>query len=164
MPVKKLMKLPKTIQLDVSDIQIFEHTATPGEWAVTGSFSFSDSDPATLNRKQRLAFNAGWVGIESGGYSTLVQVTTATQGDFDGMVETLAALFVRDFGAPNIEAARPVARDEVLYASSLCEFDDSTLLTLSRDLGDEGLREVVRPIADTASGDELIKIWEVVDD
>ena len=42
------MKLLRTIRLDPSDTFIFERVAEPGEWAVSGSFVFSDDDPDEL--------------------------------------------------------------------------------------------------------------------
>ena len=39
------MKLARTIRLDVSDTNVFTAAAKPGEWAVTGTFAFADSDP-----------------------------------------------------------------------------------------------------------------------
>jgi hypothetical protein len=158
------MKLPKTIQLDVSDAQVFEHAATPGEWAVTGSFRFSDTEPEQLSRKQRFAFQSGWMGLESGGYSTFVQVTTATQDEFESVVAALADVFVTDFGAPDRAAALPMARDEVQYVADLCEFDDGTLLSLAREQGPDGVRERVRSVSRSSSSDQPFKIWELVED
>ena len=69
------LKLPRTIRLDPSDDLVFEHAAEPGEWAVTGSFLFWDQDVAALTGKARAAFRAGFVGVNSLGFSTLVVVT-----------------------------------------------------------------------------------------
>jgi hypothetical protein len=41
-------KLPRTIRLDPSDTFVFDRPAEPGEWAVTGSFLFIDTDPTSL--------------------------------------------------------------------------------------------------------------------
>ena len=158
------MKLPKTIQLDVSDTQVFENAAAPGEWAVTGSFCFSDTNPEKLTRKQRFAFQSGWLGLESAGYSTFVQVTTATSVEFDEVVTKLADLFVRDHGAPDRASALPIAHDEVSYVAELCEFDDGTLLSLAREPGPEGIRETVRSVPKNTGSDQPFKIWELVDE
>ena len=66
------MKLLRTIRLDPSDSFVFPRAAEPGEWAVTGSFLFWGRDPATLTGKERAAFRAGFVGVDSLGFSTLV--------------------------------------------------------------------------------------------
>jgi len=158
------MKLPKTIQLDISDTNVFEKAAKQGEWAVTGSFSFSDTNPDSLNRKQRLAFQSGWMGLETSGFSTLVQVSTASLSDFETATEKLAAIFVRDFAAPDLEAAMPVARDEVRYVASVGEFDEGTLLSLFREPGPDGLHEIVRAVEMPNTVDHVTKVWELVEE
>ncbi len=158
------MKLPKTIQLDISDINVFEAAATPGEWAVTGSFSFSDTRIEDLNSKQLIAYRSGWMGIESGGHSTLVQVVTASEADVDFVTAMLTDMFVQHYGAPDRQAAFPVARDEVLYVAGLCDFDDGVLLSLFREPGPDGLREVVRSINNPNSVENVDRIWELVEE
>jgi hypothetical protein len=64
----------RTIRLDPSDTFVFESAAEPGEWAVTGAFMFADDDPGTLEGKARAAFRAGFLGVQSLGWSTLVQI------------------------------------------------------------------------------------------
>ena len=158
------MKLLKTIQLDISDTKVFDQAAKPGEWAITGSFSFSDTNPEDLSRKQRIAFQSGWMGVESGGYSTLVQVTPASQGDFETITEKLAAMFVSSFGAPELGVAMPVARDEILYVSSLCEYDEGALLSMTREPGPDGIREIIRAVSPSNNIDQVAKVWELVEE
>ena len=102
--------------------------------------------------------------MESGGYSTFVQVTTATEDEFESMVTTLADVFVTDFGAPDRLAAMPMARDEAQYVAELCEFDDGTLLSLAREQGPDGIRETVRSVPKGTGTDQPFKIWELVED
>ena len=59
------MKLARTIRLDVSDTNVFTAVAKPGEWAVTGTFAFADSDPIAWTNKDKIAFRDGWMGTES---------------------------------------------------------------------------------------------------
>ena len=49
------MKLLRTIRLDPSDTFVFDRSAEPGEWAVTGTFMFADDDPSVLEGKARAA-------------------------------------------------------------------------------------------------------------
>ncbi len=107
------LKLPRTIRLDPSDTLVFEHAAEPGEWAVTGSFLFWDKDVSGLTGKARAAFRAGFVGVHSLGFSTLVVVTEAGAEERDEAVEALAGHILTNFGAPSIEAARAAAREEI---------------------------------------------------
>ncbi|MEM7686590.1 MAG: DUF6505 family protein, partial [Pseudomonadota bacterium] len=50
------MKLARTIRFDDSDDNVFEMTAQPDEWAISGAFAFSDWTKADLIGKQRQAF------------------------------------------------------------------------------------------------------------
>src|SRR3982750_1536840 len=77
----QMLKLPRTIRLDPSDAFVFERAAEPGEWAVTGSFLFFDQDVTALAGKGRAAFRAGFVGVESLGFSTLVMVAEASEAE-----------------------------------------------------------------------------------
>src|ERR687896_674185 len=88
------VKLLRTIRLDPSDTFVFERAAEPGEWAVSGAFVFSDADPAELAGKARTAFRAGFLGLESLGWSTLVQIVNATEEDRVAAVDTLARQLV----------------------------------------------------------------------
>ena len=75
------MKLLRTIRLDPSDTFVFEKAAEPGEWAVSGAFVFWNRDPAALEGKARSAFRGGFLGVDSLGWSTLVQIVEASEDD-----------------------------------------------------------------------------------
>src|SRR5215216_5545634 len=112
----QMLKLPRTIRLDPSDTFVFERAAEPGEWAVSGAFVFWNQDPLTLGQKQRVALRSGFLGIERLGWSTLAIVTEATEADRQAMVERLAGQLLEKFGAPDLEAARVAAKEEVAFA------------------------------------------------
>lgn len=138
------MKLPRTIRLDPSDSFVFERAAEPGEWAVTGSFLFMDTDPGSLTAKERAAFRSGFVGVTSLGFSTLVVVSEATTEDVETAVSTLASHILERFGAPDLDAARGAAREEVEVAASLCAPEVNSVLGLHRTMVDGELREQYR--------------------
>lgn len=92
------MNLARTIRLDVSDANVFPLAAGPGEWAVTGTFAFADSDPALLDVKERIAFRDGWFGTESFGRATFVQVTDIGTDDYKETVRRLASHLFGDYG------------------------------------------------------------------
>ncbi len=141
------MKLLKTIRLDSSDTLVFARADEPGEVAVAGSFAFWDEDVAALQGKRRVAFRSGFLGVASGGHSTLAQVCEANGADVDDAVETLAALLVRDFGAPDLDAARPAAREEIEAAIGLADHAPDTLIAMHRSLDDQGeIREQFRTL------------------
>lgn len=138
------MRLPRTIQLDPSDTHVFEVAAEPGEWAVTGTFSFlagdADDDGST-GGKRRAAFQRGFLGTGSFGWSTLVMVADASATVVRQVTDALAQHFVDRHGAPGVDAAREVAAREVAFAASLCEHPVGTLLTIFRQHGPDGIVE-----------------------
>ena len=104
------MKLLRTIALDPSDTFVFDVAAEPGDWAVSGAFRFCDRDPARLTGKDRSAFRSGFLGVQSWGWSTLVQIVGATAADRRALVELLAAQLVERFGAPDLATATACGR------------------------------------------------------
>src|SRR5438034_10588402 len=85
-----MLRFPRTIRLDPSDTFVFERAAEPGEWAVSGAFAFWNDDAARLEGKARSAFRGAFLGVESLGWSTLVQIVEAGAADRAALVETLA--------------------------------------------------------------------------
>jgi hypothetical protein len=141
-----MLKFPRTIRLDPSDTFVFERVAEPGEWAVSGAFVFWNRDPATLGQKQRVALRSGFLGIDSLGWSTLAIVTEATAADRHAMVERLAHRLLEKFGAPDFEAARLAAEEEVAFAASLCDHPPQTLLAVQRSVENGEIRERFRTL------------------
>ena len=147
------LKLPRTIRLDASDTAVFERAAEPGEWAVAGGFAFLDAPADRLTGKRRQAFANGFLGTSSFGWSTFVVVASADDEVALAVVERLAVLFVEAHGAPSLDAARPVARQEVDFMADLCRAHPvNTLLALERLIDAAGeIRERFRVI-DRGSG------------
>ena len=140
------MKLMRTIRLDPSDTFVFEQAAEPGEWAVSGAFVFWDADPAKLEGKQRSAFRSGFLGVESFGWSTLVQIVEAKEKDRAAVVETLARRLVERYGAPDLATARKAAEEEVAFAASLCDHPADTLVAVHRTIEEGSIREAFRTL------------------
>jgi Family of unknown function (DUF6505) len=157
------MKFPRCIRLDTSDTRVFPRAAAVGEWAVPGGLTFAGCDPETLDTKTKLAFRTGWLGTDSFGWSSLVEVAELGDGEFEQVVERLAAGFVSVLGAADLTAARAHANAEAKYAAALCDHDPHTLLALERHLGDEGIVERIRVIVPERAQDHA-RIWEIVPD
>lgn len=139
------MKLARTLRLDVSDDNVFEKPAPSGEWAIPGGFEFSNWTEAELKGKARQAFSNGWYSIESGGRASFVGVCDITEAELEQLRRTLAQTFVEHYGAPDIDAAWPVACEEIDQMRSMCEdFEDNTLLMVSRRLTGLGVEETYR--------------------
>jgi hypothetical protein len=140
------MKLLRTIRLDPSDTFVFEHAAEPGEWAVSGAFAFSDADPDALQGKERTAFRAGFLGIASLGWSTLVQIVDASEADRNAAIDVLAGQFVARFGAPGLAEAIAAAEEELAFTSSLCTQPTDTLIAVHRSCENGEIRETFRSL------------------
>jgi Family of unknown function (DUF6505) len=140
------MKLLRTIRLDPSDTFIFEPAAEPGEWAVSGAFAFWNGDPAALQGKARSAFRGGFLGVQSLGWSTLVQIVEASEADRAKLVKLLALRLVERFGAPDIASARAAAEEEVAFAASLCGEPQDTLIAVHRSYENGEMHEAFRTL------------------
>ncbi len=157
------MKFPRTIRLDTSDAYAFHAAAEPGEWAVPGGFAFADRVPEDMDGKEQVAFRNGWLGTESFAWSSLVEVAEIDEAGFFQVVERLARHFVEQYGAPDLAAALPVAREEADYAAGLADHPVNTLLSVERSMDETGIREsfrVIQPSREQAHA----KIWEFDED
>jgi hypothetical protein len=156
------MKLPRTLRLDPSDGRVFHDAANPGEWAVTGTFAFVDATPAEMDNKTQIAFRSGWLGIESFGRSTFVQVAVAPEAEVEAATRTLAGHLFDRFGAPDMLAALEAARAEITHAASLSDHPAGTLLTIEREMHDDGISERIRlvPRPDDDGGHATIWSFE----
>jgi hypothetical protein len=140
------VKLIRTIRLDPSDTFVFERAAEPGEWAVSGAFVFWNTDAAKLEGKARSAFRGAFLGVESLGWSTLVQIVEASEADRAALVEALAQQLVARFGAPDLGAARAAAEEEIAFVESLCNHPADTLVAVHRICENGEVREAFRTL------------------
>ena len=140
------MKLLRTIRLDPSDTFVFERAAEPGEWAVPGGFAFMGDDSDRLEGKARVAFRSGFLGIASLGWSTLAQIVDVTAAERAAAVALLADQLIAHFGAPDLAAASAAAEEEIAFASSLCEQQESTIIALRRVSDGGNIRETFRTL------------------
>jgi Family of unknown function (DUF6505) len=140
------VKLLRTIRLDASDTFVFEKAAEPGEWAVSGAFAFWNRDAASLEGKVRSAFRSGFLGINSLGWSTLVQIVEASEDDRLSLINALASQLVANFGAPTKNDAVAAAEEEVSFVESLCTQPQDTLIAVHRSFEDGAVRESFRTL------------------
>lgn len=159
------MHLARTIRFDESDDNVFETTAQPDEWAVSGAFAFSNWGEAELTGKKRQAFANGWLGLESFGRSTFVAVAQITETELATATEQLARHFVESYGAPDLEAALPVAKEEIGYMQAMCDdHTANTLLIVERTLVEAGVNEAFRAIKPQDASLEIVAVHGEVDD
>ncbi|SHG86135.1 DUF6505 family protein [Marivita hallyeonensis] len=141
------MNLARAIHFDESDQRVFHSPARTGEWCISGGFEFSNWSEADLTGKAKQAFSNGWLGAETFGRVSFVAVTQIEPAEHDALVLGLAQHFVDLYGAPSVEAARGVAAEEIAHMAELCdEHAPNTLLTVSRELTEAGVKESFRVI------------------
>ena len=141
------MNLARAIHIDESDTRVFHSPARTGEWCLSGGFEFSNWDEGDLTGRARQAFANGWLGLETFGRVTFVAVTPLEPAEHARLVEALAEHFVTIYGAPDMDAARPVAEEEIAQMIDLCaDHAPNTLLAVSRELTEAGVRESYRAI------------------
>lgn len=159
------MKLARAIHFDESDQRVFANPARTGEWCISGGFEFSDWTESDLVGKARQAFANGWLGLETGGRVTFVAVTEIEESERGELAALLARHFVTIYGAPTIEAAMPVAQEEIAQMTELCEeHQPNTLLTVARELTEAGVREAYRVIEAQDAGLEQFAIHGSLDE
>lgn len=141
------MNFARVIRLDETDENVFDHPAEAGEWAIPGTFEFSNWTEAELTGKARQAFAHGWLGLESFGRASVVAVAPITEAEKQALTERLAGYFVSAWGAPDIDAAWPVAVEEIRHMAELCaEQAANTLAVIERELTEAGVKERFRLI------------------
>jgi hypothetical protein len=141
-----MIRLPRAMRLDHSDLSVFDVAAEPGEWAVPGSFSFLAAGPDALKGKRRAAFANGFLGTASFGWTTLVTVEEASPAAIAAVTAALAEHFLAEHGAPSAAEAAEVAQREVAFAGSLCEHPPGTILAVSRRFDGDALIEHFKTI------------------
>ena len=140
------MKFLRTIRRDNSDLDSFPTAAEPGEWAVSGAFVFSEREPAMLIGKDLQAFRTGFLGAESFGWSSLVEVAEISPSEYEEVVEQLAVYLMEEFAAPDRAAALAFANEEGKFAQSLCDRPLGTLVAVERSFGPQGISERFRSV------------------
>ncbi len=160
------MKFLKTIRFDTSDDNVFDVAAGPEEWAVSGAFAFSRLDPAAVTGEVKQAFANGFLGLSSLGRSTFAVVAEMNDEELAAVERGLAAHFVDRYGAPDMAAALPAAREEGAFVMDLCrESLINTVFTVRRHFDEEGrIREEFRIIQASSSEPQHARIWSIVED
>ena len=159
------MRLARTLRFDDSDEQVFELAAQPDEWAISGTFEFSDWTAEMLTGKPRQAFANGWLGLESFGRATFIATAKIEEAEYAALIDRLAAHFVDVYGAPDPDAARPVAEDELRFMRELCEdHAPNTILFVAREMVEAGVSESFQAIKPKDATLDMVAIHGELDD
>ena len=161
-----MIKVLRTIRFDSSDDNVFVTPAGPDEIALSGAFAFAGIGKEEITGKTRQAFANGFLALPGLGRATFVAVGEADENEISGALEALAELFMEDYAAPDIIAARQAAHDEIGFARELAEGKSlNTLLTVHRTLTDEGaIHEEYREITPPGQERPHTRIWDVADE
>lgn len=158
------MKFARTIRFDKSDLNIFPLASEEGELAVVGTFSFYNIKPEDLKGKVKQAFSNGFLGCSTFGFSTLVSLVSINENDIKKLQINLGKYFIDNYGAPSKEVAEKAALEEINFMLDLCkEHELGSLLSLSREFSEEGIKEKFRNLPKADSCAEQ-KIWTVVEE
>ena len=159
------MMFARAIHFDESDMNVFHSPARTGEWCLSGGFEFSNWTDADLTGKARQAFSNGWLGLETFGRVTFLAVTQIESAEVDDLVTRLAKHFVDLYGAPSLEDAKTVAKDEVMQMVDMCDGQPpNTLMTVTRELTEAGVKESFRTIEPQDAGLDQFAIHGSLDD
>lgn len=159
------MKLARAIHFDDSDTRVFHSPARTGEWCISGGFEFSNWSVGDLVGKSRQAFSNGWMGLETYGRASLVAVAQIEPFERDALAKLLAKHFVDIYGAPSIDAAMGTAFEEIDQMIELCEEQPAnTLLTVTRELTEAGVKESYGMIEPQSAGIEQFAVHGSLDD
>jgi hypothetical protein len=153
------MRLLRTIRFDSTDEKVFPRAAAADEIALAGAFVFADDGPETLGGKRLQAFRSGFLGLESFGFSTFAAVADVPESEYARAIELLAYRLFAEFGAPDLEAARAAAKDEVDFAAGLAVHPVNTIVAVARELDEDGIKERFRTVTAPREKDHA-KVWE----
>jgi len=158
------MKFLQTIRFDPSDMNVFPIAADPDEWAIAGGFYFSGARDGDLKGKEKQAFSNGFLSVTSFGFSTFTSVCDIKQDELDALESGLANWFVQFLGAPDMDSAREVARQEILFVVDMCrDVPVNTVFALGRYFDETGeIREEFR-IVEPPSEPLHARVWEIVE-
>ncbi len=157
----------RTIRFDATDTFVFANAAEPDEWAVSGAFAFAELAQHEITGKLRQAFANGFLGLTSFGRATFACVGELGEGERAFLERRLAEHFVEQYGAPDIETARPAARDEIEFVAELVRDSAvNTIFAVHRAFDDDGrIREQFRRIEQRIKdGPICARAWEVEDE
>lgn len=161
-----MSKLLRTIRFDDSDENVFHNAAPQREWAISCAFQFVDNQWEELDGKTRQAFNNGFLGLGSFGYSTFGCVANISSSALTDIELQLARYIYERYGAPDLSSALEAAKEEIAYTTSLCEdVPENTVFVVKREFSMEGrIKEAFHKVDIEDEGSLHAKIWTVVDD
>ncbi|VAV89445.1 hypothetical protein MNBD_ALPHA08-2536 [hydrothermal vent metagenome] len=160
-----MSKLLRTIRFDDTDENVFHSAAPQQEWAISSAFQFVDHQWEELDGKTRQAFNNGFLGLGSFGYSTFGCVANITNSAREDAEMVLAKYIYEKYGAPDLQAALDAAKEEISYTTELCgDVPENTVFAVKREFSMDGrIKESFHKVDAEEQGSLHAKIWTVED-
>jgi hypothetical protein len=131
-------KFLKAVRLDDSDAERYGIACDEDEWVCTGGFATCDL--ATGYRCDPRCFcDESFLSITRRARVTLAEVIDVSDADIAIFKDQLAQHLVFDWKAPNFDAAREVAEEEIDYTVATAEkFASEVWITVKRSPGKDG--------------------------
>ncbi len=160
------MKFLRTIRFDDTDTRVFDTPAAPDEWAISGAFAFARMAPEEITGKARQAFANGFLGLASFGRATFTVVADLDESELERLHHVLGLHFVSRYGAPDLAAALPVAREECAFIADLCsDAAINTVFAVARSFDADGrIREAFRIVTPPTDEPLHARVWAVEPD
>lgn len=143
------MRLLRAIRVDATDERVFPVAAADGEWLVTGSSLWAGVDPDRLDRKMRLAFAQGFLGIESFGFASFATAAPIDPDAARALEARLAERLLERAGAPDPATAATAAAELLADSAALArDLPKGSLLAIERRIDPEsgGVAERIRKL------------------
>jgi hypothetical protein len=136
---------------------VLSPAASTGEWAVPGSFSFWDLPAERLDDN----FRHGFLGLESFGWASAVEIAEISGGELDQLRLQLAMHLVKAHGAPGLGAAYEFVDQEIAQTQALCDAPVGTVLTVQRRLDGDDIHEDFRRVQMVSNDVDhsSVRIW-----
>jgi Family of unknown function (DUF6505) len=134
----RLKKFLKAVRLDDSDAELYQTACDDGEWVCSGGFAVCELAEG-YRCEPRCYCDASFLSISSRSRSTLAEVVEVDDGDIEIFKDALTQHLLFEWKAPNYEAARAVAEEEINYTTELCEtFSKEAWISVKRSPGADG--------------------------
>ncbi|MCP4320169.1 MAG: hypothetical protein GY789_30385 [Hyphomicrobiales bacterium] len=161
-----MQKLLRTLRFDSSDVSVFGVAAAERECAVSCAFQFCDLQWEELDGKTRQAFNNGFLGLASFGYSTFASVCEISDSALAETEMVFARYILENFAAPDFQSSLDAAREEIGYALQLCQdVPENTVFAVRREFSMDGrIKESFHTIEVEENGRAGGSVWTEIDD
>ena len=134
-------KFLKAVRLDNSDDELYRQTGAceEGEWVTTGGFAVCDLAEG-YRCDPRCYCDASFISLTRKSRCTLAEIVEVAESDVAIFKDQMAQHLMFDWKAPDFDAARRVAEEEIAYTLELAStFPAEMWITVKRAPGAHGV-------------------------